>query len=198
MLNSVVTLRRRSLRLPGCEYRSSGAYFITACAHNWEPLFGVVVDGEMRLNEFGRIVQEEWLRTPIVRPYAAVDSFFVMPNHFHGILVLADEQPSASCGEGKYGKPVTGSVGAIVGQFKTAITKRINRVRGTPTAQVWQRNYFERIIRTEDELNMTRHYIEGNAAHWPVDPNNRPAVPCFGLAGGKPLQITGEFGEFLR
>jgi REP element-mobilizing transposase RayT len=121
----------------------------------------------MRLNEFGRIVQEEWLRAPILRPSAAVDSFIVMPNHCHGILVHADEQRPASCGEGKYGKPVTGSVGAIIGQFKAAVTKRINRVRGTPTAQVWQRNYFDRIIRTEDELNLTRHYIEGNPAHRP-------------------------------
>ena len=121
----------------------------------------------MRINEFGLIVREEWLRTPIVRRSAAVDAFVVMPNHFHGILVLVDAQPMASCGEGKYGKPVTGSVGAIVGQFKAAVTKRINRVRGTPTAQVWQRNYFERIIRSEDELNLTRHYIDGNPAYWP-------------------------------
>jgi putative transposase len=161
-----VTLRRQSLRLPGCDYRSPGAYFITVCANNWKPLFGVVVDGEILLNEYGRIVQEEWLRTPIIRSYAAVDSFVVMPDHFHGILVLSDDQRPASCGEDKSGKRLAGSVGVIVGQFKAAVTKRINRVRGTPTAQVWQRNYFERIIRTEDELNMTRKYIEGNAAHW--------------------------------
>ena len=134
----------------------------------------MVVDGEMRLNEYGWIVQVEWLRTPIVRPYAAVDSFVIMPNHFHGILVLVDEQRAASCSEGKFGKPVVGSVGVIVRQFKTVVTKRINHVRGTPTAQVWQRNYFERVIRTEDELNLTRHYIEGNPAHWPEDPNYRP------------------------
>jgi putative transposase len=177
VLNSVVTLRRQSLRLPGCDYRSPGAYFITACTNNWEPLFGVIVDGEMRINEFGLIVQEEWFRTPLLRSYAAVDAFVVMPNHFHGILVLSDDQRPASCGEGKFGKRLAGSVGGIVGQFKTVVTKRINRIRGTPTAQVWQRNYFERIIRTEDELNLMRHYIDGNPAHWGEDPDYRPAAP---------------------
>jgi putative transposase len=169
-----VTLQRRSLRLPGYDYRSPGAHFITVCANNWEPLFGVVIDGEMRLNEYGWIVQVEWLRTPIVRQYAAVDSFVVMPNHFHGILVLAEDRQEPSGGAGGFGKPVAGSLGAIVGQFKSFAAKRINHVRGTPAAQVWQRNYFERILRTEDEFNLTRHYIDGNPAHWPEDPNNRP------------------------
>lgn len=177
MQHSVVTLRRRSLRLRGHDYGSPGSYFITACTHDWEPLFGVVVEGEVRLNECGWIVQVEWLRTPRVRQHAAVDSFVVMPNHFHAILVIADEERSASCGEAKFGKPVAGSVGAIVGQFKAAVTKQINHVRGTPTAQVWQRNYFEHLVRTEDEFNLTRHYIEANPAHWPEDPNNRPPTP---------------------
>ena len=166
----MVTIRRPSLRLCGQDYRPPDAYFITACTLNWEPLFGVVVDGEMRLNEYGWIVQVEWLRTPLVRPCAALDSFVVMPDHFHGILVIADKRRSASCSEARFGKALAGTVEAIVGQFKAAVTKRIDHVRGTPTAQVWQRNYFERILRTDDEFNSTRQYIDGNPAHWPEDP----------------------------
>jgi REP element-mobilizing transposase RayT len=165
------------LRLRGHDYRSPGSYLITVCADNWEPLFGVVIDGEMRLNEYGWIVQVEWLRTPRVRPYASADSFVVMPNHFHGILVLADEQTPAPCNEGMFGKPVVGSVGVIVDKFKAAVTKRINHVRGMPAAQVWESNYSESILRTEDEVNLTRHYIDGNPAHWPEDPDNRPPAP---------------------
>lgn len=177
MRDSVVALRRRSIRLPGWDYRSPGAYFITACTHDWEPLFGVVVEGEVRLNEYGWIVQVEWLRTPRVRQHAAVDSFVIMPNHFHGILVLAEDRQEASDSAGRFGKPLAGSLGAIVGQFKAAVAKQINHIRGAPPLQVWQRNYFERIIRTEDEFNLTRHYIDGNPAHWPEDPNNRPPAP---------------------
>ena len=183
MQHSVVALRRRSLRLPGWDYRSPGSYFITVCANNWEPLFGLVVDGEVRLNEYGWIVQVEWLRTPLVRPHAAVDSFVVMPNHFHGILVLAEDRQEASGSAGSFGKPVAGSLGAIVGQFKAAVTKQINHIRGAPALQVWQRNYFEHLVRTEDELNLTRHYIEANPAHWPEDPDNRLPAPTRSAQG---------------
>ena len=100
MQRALVTLRRRSLRLPGYNYRSPGAYFITVCTKSWQPFFGNVVDSEMRFIQCGQIVQEEWLHTPVVRPGTAVDSFVVMPNHFHGIILRTDEQRTTSGVEG--------------------------------------------------------------------------------------------------
>ena len=165
---------RHSVRLNGYDYAQAGGYYVTIVTQGRECLFGQIHNAEMILNDTGKMAAKWWNDLPNKFPSVTVDAFVVMPNHFHGILVLADEQRPASGGEGKYGKPVTGSVGVIAGQFKAAVTKRINHVRDTPTAQVWQRNFFERIIRTEDELNLTRHYIEGNPAHWLEDPNYRP------------------------
>jgi hypothetical protein len=133
------------MRLPGPDYKSPDAYFITAYAKNWEPLFGEVVDGEMRLSDYGWIVQVEWLRAPMVRRYAALDSFVVMPNQFNAIL-----------------RPFTGSVETAVGQFKAAVTKQINHVRGTPAAEVWQESHIKRILSTEDEFTLASHFVAGN------------------------------------
>lgn len=171
---------RRSIRLKDYDYRNAGAYFITICAYRWECIFGKVVGREMRLNEYGEIVQDEWLKTALVRPNIELDEFMVMPNHMHGILVLDDnaggthEKPCATQRVTRAPRrvaptkrpigPEAGSVGAIVGQYKSIVTKRINRRRGTPGYAVWQRNYHEHIIRDEDELNRIRFYIANNPA----------------------------------
>jgi len=76
---------RRSIRLPGYDYAQPGAYFITACTHNRECLFGDIVDRAMRLNDVGRIVAEEWIKTGTIRPEITLDEWVVMPNHFHGV-----------------------------------------------------------------------------------------------------------------
>ncbi len=81
-------LRRRSLRLKGYDYSQEGAYFITICTHNRKCLLGEVIDNEVRLNDWGRIVESEWLQTAILRPYVSLDAYVVMPNHFHAILFL--------------------------------------------------------------------------------------------------------------
>jgi len=81
--------RRRSIRLPGYDYSQNGAYFITICAHKKQNLFGDVMDGEVRLNEFGRIVVREWRRSPEVRQELIMDEYILMPNHFHGIVMIS-------------------------------------------------------------------------------------------------------------
>ncbi len=168
---------RRSIRLKDYDYRNVGAYFITICAYKRECLFGEVVDLEMRLNEYGEIIQDEWLKTETVRPNIELDEFVMMPNHLHGILVLNDntgvshEKPGATHRVAPTG-PQTGSVGAIVGQYKSIVTKRINKQRGTPGHPIWQRNYHEHIIRDEDELNRIRFYIANNPAQWDSDLEN--------------------------
>jgi hypothetical protein len=82
--------RRRSIRLPGWDYRSRGAYFVTIATQGRECLFGEVVDGEMVLSDFGNVVVEEWERTAQLRPYVRLDAFVVMPNHVHGIIWILD------------------------------------------------------------------------------------------------------------
>jgi putative transposase len=133
----------------------------------------------MILNQLG-VVDEEWRRAPLIRPMVHLDAFVVMPNHLHGILQLlpAVSSPSVEaavgrpgCDDGQPG-PESRSLGAILGGFKAVCTGRINRLRETPRARVWQRNYFERVIRDETELMAVRRYIENNPVVWGEDEEN--------------------------
>lgn len=179
---------RRSIRLQGYDYTAEGAYFLTICAHEREPLFGEVVGAEARLNACGEIVAEEWRRTAVVRPNVALDAFVVMPNHIHAILILKNGMHvSSAVGATRRVAtaapvPVRGnrpslssqSLGAVVGQFKSLAAKRINVLRQTPRAPVWQRNYYERVIRDDTELNGIRLYVADNPVNWTEDEHYRP------------------------
>jgi putative transposase len=174
---------RRSIRLQGYDYSQNGAYYVTICTHGRECLFGEIVDGTMRLNEWGSIAQAEWLQTPIIRPYVDLDEFVVMPNHFHGIIVL-DEGLKPNKGrawqrhaptpprQAAFGKPVAGSLSSIVGAFKAVVTRRINVLRDTPSGPLWQRNFYDEIIRNEKMLNNIREYVQFNPARWSEDNDN--------------------------
>lgn len=169
---------RRSIRLQGWDYRQGGAYFVTISTHERVHLFGEVVNGAMMMSDFGRIVTEEWERTVQLRSYVRVDAFVVMPNHVHGIVWIVEDE-TTSVGAQRPCAPATPptnvlprSLGAIVRASKSAVTKRINQIRDIPGAPVWQRNYYERIIRNERELNAIREYIQNNPANWPSDTEN--------------------------
>ena len=166
---------RRSIRLKRYDYRQPGAYFVTICAQNRECLFGEIVQQEMRLNDAGRIVEDEWFRTSVVRPNVELDAFVVMPNHIHGIICIVNDgrgtarrAPTME----RFGHPIHGSLPTIICAFKSAATKRVNERRGTPGAPVWQRNYYEHVTRNESELNRIREYITGNPARWDEDIDN--------------------------
>jgi putative transposase len=174
---------RRSIRLAGYDYAQAGAYFVTICTNKREFLFGEMVDGAVLLNELGAIAVDEWLRTATVRHRVSLDAFVVMPNHLHGIILITNDDlhtpiirrgdpPGRPYKPNRARGPRPGSIGAIVGQFKAAATRRINAVRGTPVGPVWQRNYFDHIIRDEAELNEIRQYITDNPAAWETDENN--------------------------
>ena len=165
---------RRPLRLRGYDYASPGAYFVTVCTRKRECVFGEVADGVMVANDAGRVVAEEWHRTFAVRNNSAMDEYVVMPNHFHGIVVLHDRRGTARRAptmEG-FGAPIAGSIPTIVRAFKSAVTKRINGLCGTPGASVWQRGYYEHIIRNENEWCRIRRYIAENPACWGDDTEN--------------------------
>ena len=160
---------RRSLRLKGYDYSQAGAYFVTICTHNRECLFGGVLDGHMRLNDAGRSIQAAWETLPHFYPHAVLDAVVVMPNHVHGIIILVGAgfkpAPTGIC----YGLP------ELIRAVKTFSSRRINELRGTPGATVWQRNYFERVIRNDNEMHRIREYIFNNPAQWELDrenPNN--------------------------
>ncbi len=166
---------RRSIRLPDYDYGQPGAYFVTICTHDRVCLFGDVVDGRMHPTDFGRITRDEWRRTKRVRDNVALDTFVVMPNHVHGIVVIThrpdrcSESPFAPTRE--FRSP-SHTLGAIVRGFKGAATRRINRRRGTPGEPVWQRGYYEHVIRTRRALDRIRRYIRQNPARWHRDLNH--------------------------
>ena len=162
---------RRSIRLPAFDYASPGAYFVTVCTYGRRRLFGEVAAGEMRLNPFGLVAEECWRAIPDHFGHVALDAFVVMPNHIHGIIVLVEARHAAPRQE-FFGKPVAGSISTIVRSFKSAATRCINEMQGAPGAAIWQRNYYEHIIRDETDWSRIREYIQMNPARWQEDREN--------------------------
>jgi putative transposase len=166
---------RRSIRLKGFDYSQAGAYFVTIVAWRREMLFGDVVDGEVILNEWGEIVREEWERTAIVRANVELGEYVVMPNHVHGILIFVDDGVEVThVGATRRVAPTLqpNSLGAVIGQFKSIVTKRINRLQNVAGRPVWQRNYYEHIIRNDLEWENIHRYIESNPSMWAEDEEN--------------------------
>jgi REP element-mobilizing transposase RayT len=176
------THHRRSIRLPDYDYAQNGAYFVTICTKNRETLFAGIVGAngvrpngnrlEMMRNEFGEIVADEWLKSAAIRLEITIDEFVVMPNHFHGIVLIngKGDQPVAPTEERSGPKPK--SIGAFIAGFKSSVTKRINVIRQTPFVPVWQRNYYEHIIRNENDMKKIREYIQNNPCNWSDDEDN--------------------------
>lgn len=156
--------RKTSKRLPGYDYCQEGAYFITICTHKMSNHFGAIDNHKMILNSFGKIVETEWYRTTELRVNVEIyaDEFIIMPNHFHGIIWIHDVGATGSVARVNSIGIQPNSLGSIIGQFKSQVTRRINHIRGTPGKLVWQRNYYDRIIRNMKELNCIRSYIENN------------------------------------
>jgi REP element-mobilizing transposase RayT len=181
---------RHSIRLREYDYSQAGAYFVTICTLNRDCLFGESINEGILLNKFGDIAHDEWLKTAAIRKEIDLDEFVVMPNHVHGIIVITDNVGATRWvarhdddpGDGGDGNrathrvaptgPGTGTIGAIMGQYKSIVTKRINMIRINPGGPVWQRGYFERVIRDHRELAAIREYIANNPAKWLLDKDN--------------------------
>ena len=163
---------RRSIRLQGFDYRKSGAYFVTICAYQKSCLFGQIRDCEMFVNDLGMAIRICWQQISEVRHNVQLDTFVVMPNHLHGIIFLLDEEPvdlatqNTTRVKASAGKLPGGSLGVIVGQFKRAVTIRSKLLPRPPDQPIWQRNYYEHIVRSERSLNDIRKYIIENPASW--------------------------------
>ena len=159
---------RRSIRLVQYDYRSAGCYFITVCLREREHLLGDVINGKVLLHAAGQIVDSAILEMGRRNNHVGVDSFVVMPDHFHLLLSIEspnDGQPSGIKGAKPRGT-VPRSIGAIVQNLKSLTSRRINRLHGVSGRRVWQRNYWERVIRDEAERDQIREYIVTNPQQW--------------------------------
>ncbi|MBI1885791.1 MAG: transposase [Chloroflexi bacterium] len=199
---------RRSIRLPGYDYAQAGAYFVTICTQNRECMFGEVVDGEMILTASGQMVESVWRELPQHYPGVEADTFVVMPNHVHGMIILVGAGPRARPGRPQgvaptddLGQPQgfaptgTMSLPDVVHRFKSLTTARYRRGvlqgRWLPfPGRLWQRNYYDHVIRNDEGLNRIRQYIVDNPVHWaddPENPNNVEAVREPPLDRGPPM-----------
>jgi REP element-mobilizing transposase RayT len=160
--------RRRSIRLPGYDYSQPGAYFITIVTHGRACLFGEVVDGQMRLNDVGRVVEEVWNSLPGRFSEINLGIAVVMPNHFHGILERLDVDGISVGAIHELPLPDRRrmTLPLVIGYFKMNTAKQINILRNTRGVPVWQRNYYEHIIRNDDDYHLVYQYIAGNPACW--------------------------------
>jgi putative transposase len=160
---------RKPSRLEGWDYASPGWYFVTICTKQHRPFFGQIQEGEVRLSCAGGIVDEEWKKTPNIRPYVALDVWVIMPNHMHGILRILPTNVGATGRSPLRGSrgPASHSVSSIVAGFKSAATKRIHST--CLPAFAWQRGYYDHIIRDDKDLHRIRQYIADNPAKWEID-----------------------------
>ncbi len=185
---------RRSIRLKGYDYTSAGAYYVTIVVQGRQCLFGEIDDGQMHLNKYGEIIQKWWAQIPVHFPNVELGAFITMPNHVHGILFIINDRrgevlspqisprnepdqnyniidPNLTRTQGAVTptqrKP---TLGQIIAYFKYQSTKEINAMdRKGVITKLWQRNYYEHIIRNEQELQQKTDYILDNPSRWDED-----------------------------
>lgn len=181
---------RQSIRLPGWDYTACAAYFVTLCTCRRQCIFGEVVAGRMFLNEWGRIVQKEWIRSEEIHHEVSLGAYIVMPNHLHAIVLMnratsrltatrlgfhSDRQHVGRSTSIRIEWPQrrkSQSLGSLIAGFKASVTRRINQTRRLPGDKVWQRNYWERILRSRQEYKAAERYIRDNPAVWYRDRNH--------------------------
>lgn len=162
---------RRSIRLPGYDYASAGAYFVTICTQVRHPWFGHVQQGQLQQNIAGNAIMETWRDLLLYFSHIALDEAILMPDHFHGILwITGDDAGARQPVVGRTAGTADGSLGRCMQAFKSLSTnvyiRGVKELGWEPFAgRLWQRNYYERIIR-HDELETTREYIVSNPLRW--------------------------------
>lgn len=177
---------RKSIRLTDFDYSQAGGYFVTMVTWHRDMLFGKIVNGVMQLNDFGTIADECWREITKHFPFVDLGAYVVMPNHVHGIIVIrADDSTSDGIVAQHVGAtqcvaptptitrpkgPKPNSLGAIIGAYKSAVSYRINKEHNA--TGIWQRNYYEHIIRDDKDLQRITDYIEANPLRWDEDDEN--------------------------
>jgi REP element-mobilizing transposase RayT len=192
MPNDPINPKRRSIRLPEYDYTQQGAYFITICSHLKKHIFGEITSGSMKLSPVGEIAHYQWHQLPQHFNNIELDTFIIMPNHIHGILIITKPQqpitrrdsPDLSNEDtpqvstltpfppSNYKQPhgaVPGSVGAIIQNYKSRTSRKINTLLRSKINPIWQRNFYEHIIRDETDYERIVEYIENNPISWSDD-----------------------------
>lgn len=173
--------RRHSIRIREFDYSQPASYFVTICAHQRKSIFGEVILGGMRENPLGEIVNTCWCNVPFHFPGVELHAHIVMPNHFHALFLIRERARRAvplqdiSSAEG-FGRSVIGSVPTIVRSFKAAVSKRARSQFRRPSMAIWQRNYFEHVVRNEMDCKNIRRYIIQNPTRWECDEENQFAA----------------------
>ncbi len=175
--------KRKSIRLKDYDYSKEGMYFITICTYNKEGLFGKIIDGKMILNNVGEIVKRELLKTNEIRKNVKINNWVIMPNHIHFLIEILGGFPSGkplqnnslknvgvlplANPEKNQNKLKANTIGSIVNQIKSKVTKEVRKE--TEIYSVWQRNYYENIIKNEEIYIKVSEYIENNPLKWEED-----------------------------
>jgi REP element-mobilizing transposase RayT len=177
---------RRSIRLKNYDYSSAGAYYVTIVTWRRDNLFGEIVNGEMKLNQAGKKVQTELLELEKRLAYIQLGAFIIMPNHVHVIIFILTPIGETHLGFSKINfietvknnkrlplrAPKPASLGTIISQFKSRVTKQLWNIKSLKNTPIWQRNYYEHIIRDEKDLQNKTDYIEANPMLWDEDDEN--------------------------
>jgi putative transposase len=174
---------RKSIRLPDYDYSQNGAYFVTICSYQRNHVFGEINDGQLFYNEIGTIVKQCWNEIPDHFSDVILLDSIIMPNHIHGIIVIQNDddlnrnrpiEGATCCAPTKdpNNKISEGSLGAIIRSFKGAVTKIVNSKSLSIQTPLWQRGYYEHIIRNERELQKISDYIALNPLNWAKDTEN--------------------------
>ncbi len=167
---------RWSIRLKEYDYSRAGAYFITICCGDRICRFGAIVENEMVLNEFGQIAYNEWLKLSDRFANFELDVFQIMPNHMHGIIVLTPVGATLAVApkkaEASHAPTLLGTISDIVGAYKSLVANgclEIYKSKNEMMGKLWQRNYYEHIIRNENSYQNISNYIINNPAKWKGD-----------------------------
>jgi len=172
----------KSVRLPFHLYTGTCWYFVTICTAHRERLFGEIQDGQMIMNDLGRLVEEEWQRSPNLRKELVLDVFVVMPDHLHGLVGLKsvsdelDERGGAHSRAALQAEPLRGSrdrapqsLSSFIAQFKATTTRRISELRHARGRRVWQPSFYEHILRMAEKTEAARNYILTNPERYQGD-----------------------------
>ena len=151
---------RRSIRLKGYNYGDPGAYYVTICSYDHSPVFGRIADNALVASQWGEFAEAWWSKIPERWHPVKLDQFVVMPNHVHGILLFPDEVSA------------TTTLGNVVNWYKGSVTKSIMKLEGNRESQVWQRSFYEHIVRDDGDLLRIQEYITANPYKWADDEYN--------------------------
>lgn len=166
--------RIHSLRLQDWDYSLPGLYYVTICVKNFKCCLGEIKEGNVYLENIGKIVFEEWLNTPKLRPNVVLDDFIIMPNHIHGIIGIKEVRDvvethcNASLRKNTFG-PQRNNLASIIRGFKGSVKRHCDR---NGLAFQWQANYYEHIIKSDEDYARIKEYIANNPLKWEFDRNN--------------------------